>query len=55
MGGFDHDENFPLESDVFIIDESSMIDNGLMASLLMAIPEGSMVVLVGDVEVVNIS
>ena len=50
MGGFDHDENFPLESDVFIIDESSMIDNGLMASLLMAIPEGSMVVLVGDVD-----
>lgn len=50
VGGFDHDENFPLESDVYIIDESSMIDNGLMASLLMAIPEGSMVVLVGDVD-----
>lgn len=50
VGGFDHDEDFPLEADVFIIDESSMIDNSLMASLLMAIPEGCMVVLVGDVD-----
>lgn len=49
-GYFDHDEENPLEQKVFIIDESSMIDNSLMASLLMAIPEGCMVVLVGDVD-----
>ena len=36
--------------DVFIIDESSMIDTSLMNSLLRAIPDSSMVVFVGDVD-----
>lgn len=40
----------PLEGDVFIIDEFSMVDTFLMASLLEAIPPQGMVVFVGDVD-----
>ena len=47
---FLHDETNLLSSDVFIIDESSMIDTSLMNSLLRAIPDSSMVVFVGDVD-----
>ena len=47
---FLHDETDPLTDDVFIIDESSMIDTSLMHSLLRAIPDSSMVILVGDVD-----
>ncbi len=45
---FARNENNPLEQDVVIIDEASMIDLLLMESLLNAIQEGTRVVLVGD-------
>ena len=39
----------PLEADVFIIDEVSMVDIPLFYALLKAIPEGAKLILVGDV------
>lgn len=47
---FNRDEDTPLEGDVIIIDESSMIDILLMNSLLKAINEGMRVILVGDID-----
>ena len=40
----------PLEADVIIVDESSMVDILLMNNLLNAVPEGSRLILVGDVD-----
>lgn len=45
---FEKDEENPLEADVIIIDESSMIDILLMHSLLKAIPLGTRLIIVGD-------
>ncbi len=47
---FHKDEDNPLECDVVIIDESSMIDTYLMDVLLNAISEGTRLILVGDVD-----
>lgn len=47
---FGKNEKVPLEGDVLIIDESSMIDMELMASVLKAIPEGMKLILVGDID-----
>ena len=47
---FNRDEDTPIEADVIIIDESSMIDILLMNSLLKAINEGTRVILVGDID-----
>ncbi|MCX5907380.1 MAG: ATP-dependent RecD-like DNA helicase [Deltaproteobacteria bacterium] len=49
-GGFKRDESFPLDADVVIIDETSMIDTLLMFHLLKAIPSGAILLLVGDVD-----
>jgi len=49
-GGFKHDGNYPLEGDVFIIDETSMLDLVLAYQLIRAIPTGSALILVGDVD-----
>lgn len=46
--GFARNEENPLECDVLVIDEISMIDIFLMHSLLLAIPQGTHVILVGD-------
>ena len=47
--GFERNEMNPLETDVIIIDEMSMVDITLMNSLLKAIPAGTRLILVGDV------
>ncbi|MCC8168687.1 MAG: ATP-dependent RecD-like DNA helicase [Clostridiales bacterium] len=47
--GFERNEYNPLETDVIIIDEMSMVDINLMYSLLKAISAGTRLVLVGDV------
>ena len=49
-GGFVHKEENPLEGDVFIIDESSMIDQVLAQQFLDAIPQRAAVILVGDAD-----
>lgn len=47
--GFERNELNPLETDVMIIDEMSMVDITLMHSLLKATPAGTRLILVGDV------
>jgi exodeoxyribonuclease V alpha subunit len=46
---FERNESNPLETDVLIIDEMSMVDISLMHSLLKAVSVGTRVILVGDV------
>ena len=48
-GQFERNELNPLEADVIIIDEMSMVDIFLMQSLLKAITVGTRLILVGDV------
>ncbi len=45
---FARDEENPLKADVIIVDEMSMVDIGLLHSLLRAIPAGKRLILVGD-------
>ena len=47
---FDRNEDNPLEADVIIIDEMSMVDMFLMSALLRAITPGTRLILVGDVD-----
>ena len=47
--GFERNEQNPLEADLIIIDEMSMVDISLMNSLLKAIQQGTRLILVGDV------
>lgn len=47
---FDRNEDNPLETDVIIIDEMSMVDVTVMNSLLKAVPVGTRLILVGDVD-----
>ena len=49
IGGFQRNAENPLEADVVIIDEMSMVDLPLMYALLNAIVPGTRVILVGDV------
>ena len=48
-GGFQKNEENPLECDLLILDEASMIDTLLMYHLLKAVPGGATLILVGDV------
>ena len=47
-GGFERNRDNPLEEDVIIIDEASMVDVLLMHHLMEAIPMTAVLVLVGD-------
>ena len=49
-GGFQKNESRPLNCDLLIIDEASMIDTILMHHLMKAIPSGATFILVGDVD-----
>jgi len=48
--GFRHDQNDPLDADLLVIDEVSMMDIVLMNQLLRALPDHAAVLLVGDVD-----
>ena len=48
--GYLKNEENPLEGDVLIVDECSMIDIVLMNALLKAIPQGMRLILVGDID-----
>jgi exodeoxyribonuclease V alpha subunit len=50
QGGFQRDTSRPLEADLLIVDEASMIDMLLMDHLLRAVPAQASVILVGDVD-----
>ena len=47
---FDRNEENPLDADVIIIDEMSMVDISLMHSLLRAVNVGTRLILVGDTD-----
>ena len=48
--GFKHDQNEPLDADLLVMDEVSMMDIVLMNQLLCAVPDHAAVLLVGDVD-----
>ncbi|WP_215396042.1 exodeoxyribonuclease V subunit alpha [Rheinheimera oceanensis] len=45
---FKHDSDNPLQLDVLVVDEASMVDLEMMAALLAALPERAQLVLLGD-------
>ncbi|MFH1350489.1 MAG: ATP-binding domain-containing protein, partial [Pseudomonadota bacterium] len=47
-GGFQRNQNHPLDVDILILDEVSMIDTTLMYHLLKAVPSGATVIMAGD-------
>lgn len=49
QGFFDHDQDNPLDADLIVIDEASMVDIELMANFMDAIMPKTSLVLVGDV------
>ena len=48
--GFKHDQSDPLDADLLVVDEVSMMDVVLMNQLLRAVPDHAAVLLVGDVD-----
>jgi exodeoxyribonuclease V alpha subunit len=49
-GKFNRNEENPLECDLLVVDECSMVDLPLMSHVLRALPSGASLVLVGDVD-----
>ncbi|MGE5184969.1 MAG: ATP-dependent DNA helicase, partial [Acidobacteriota bacterium] len=49
-GSFARDREHPLDADVLVVDETSMVDTLLFRSLLAAVRPGAQLVLVGDVD-----
>ena len=49
-GGFKRSEHRPLECDLLVVDEASMVDVPLMRALLAALPDRAALLLVGDVD-----
>lgn len=47
-GGFEHDHKFPLDADVILIDECSMINSYVYHAIVSAIKEGAKVIMCGD-------
>ena len=47
---FTYDSENPLTGDVFVFDETSMVDIRLMDSLLAALPETAVLIIVGDTD-----
>lgn len=50
QGGFKRNRTNPLQCELLIIDEASMIDTHLMSSLLKAIPTKARVIIIGDID-----
>jgi exodeoxyribonuclease V alpha subunit len=49
-GGFRRDAEHPIDADLVVVDETSMVDVPLMHALLRAVPDEAAVLLVGDVD-----
>jgi len=49
-GGFRKNGENPLEADLIVIDETSMVDTVLMFHLLKAVPKEATIIFVGDVD-----
>lgn len=50
QGGFRRDESNPLDCELLVVDETSMVDVPLMNALLRAVPARAALLLVGDVD-----
>ena len=50
LGGFEYDEDYPLEVDMLIVDEASMVDLLLFHSVLKALRPETHLMLVGDID-----
>jgi exodeoxyribonuclease V alpha subunit len=48
--GFKRDQENPLECDLLVVDESSMVDVMLMQSLVNALPDSAALLIVGDID-----
>ncbi len=48
--GFKRNEESPLECDLLVVDESSMVDVSLMHALLKAVPDHAALLIVGDID-----
>lgn len=48
--GFAHGSHHPLQGDLFVVDEASMVDTQMAKAWLSAIPSGAMVLWVGDAD-----
>jgi len=49
-GGFQYDEDRPLDIDMLIVDEASMLDTSLFHSVVRALPPEASLLLVGDID-----
>jgi exodeoxyribonuclease V alpha subunit len=49
-GGFKRGDDNPLDCDLLVVDETSMVDVLLMQALLKAVPEKAAMLIVGDVD-----
>ncbi|MFB6352206.1 MAG: ATP-dependent RecD-like DNA helicase [Bradymonadaceae bacterium] len=49
-GGFQYDEDRPLDVDMLIVDEASMLDTSLFHAVVRALPPRASLLLVGDVD-----
>jgi len=49
-GKFEKNEETPLETQVLIVDEASMLDISLAASLFKAVPDNCQIILIGDAD-----
>ena len=49
-GGFKRNSDNPLECDLLVVDETSMVDVLLMQALLKAVPDSSTLLIVGDID-----
>jgi exodeoxyribonuclease V alpha subunit len=50
QGGFQRDEDNPLNVDLLVVDEASMLDTFLLHSMVRALPDDAGLLLVGDVD-----
>ena len=48
--GFKRDGELPLDCDLLVVDEASMVDVSLMQSLLKAVPDHAALLIVGDID-----
>src|SRR5258708_7521477 len=49
-GGFKRGDDNPLDCDLLVIDETSMVDVMLMRSLMKAVPDRAALLIVGDID-----
>jgi exodeoxyribonuclease V alpha subunit len=49
-GGFKRDEDTPLDCDLLVVDEASMVDVMLMQALVRAVPDRAALLIVGDID-----